>query len=147
METIPFVLMIVTAASLVVGGFSASSELKELEKGKVKTQFLQVDARYKSQGELASLIFNDIKKINRRYGQFKIGKTGNPDRRQAEYTRYHTMFLLCSSKDAEMINLFEDQFIQAFISHPKNQNRNAGSGGKSTRSSGRFYLYIVVKHK
>jgi len=138
--------LIVLVACSLVGLFSASSELKNLEKGKVKTRFLQVDARFKSEEELACLIYNDFRRITRRYGQFKIGKTGDPDRRQAEYTRYDTMFLMCSSKNPELINLFEDQFIQAFIKHPNNRNKNAGSGGKSTRSQGRYYLYVVVKH-
>ncbi len=76
---------------------------------------------------------------------FKIGKTGNPNKRYDNHcVNYHSMFLLCESRYPDVIEHLEEYFIDKYFEHPKNENKKGGSAGITKSVDGKHYLYIAV---
>ncbi|MBR2194913.1 MAG: hypothetical protein IJ911_04790 [Salinivirgaceae bacterium] len=76
---------------------------------------------------------------------FKIGKTGNPDNRAADYAGYSQMWLLCKSRSRGVIEALEAYYNGKYIDAEGNDNRNAGSAGIMSNRHRVYYLYIVIR--
>lgn len=77
---------------------------------------------------------------------FKIGKTGNPNRRIKEHSiNYDKIFLLCKSKYPEYIVELESYYNYKYFDHYKNENKIKGSSGANSSVDGFYYLYVAVK--
>lgn len=76
---------------------------------------------------------------------FKIGKTGDPQSRAANYGDFDKMYLLVQSKNSLLIDRLEGYYTQKYYGHKKNMNINRGSAAVMASSHRTYYLYIVVK--
>lgn len=94
---------------------------------------------------LKRLITRSINKIVKQCKSFKIGKTGCPDNRFANYKDYDRMILLCQSSDCGIIEVLESYYNQKYFAHPKNDNQRIGSAGIMSNSDSLYFLYIVVR--
>ncbi len=75
---------------------------------------------------------------------FKIGKSGVPKRRFANYSGYSRMVLLCQSRCASVIEHLEAYYNTKYRNHAKCDNINGGSAADMS-GSGLFFLYVVLR--
>lgn len=85
-----------------------------------------------------------INRIEKKYENFKIGKTGDPDTRDNSHKAYKYMFILCSSDKAHHIENLESYFTTKYKSNIKCDNKKGGSAGTIKSVDGMYYLYMVV---
>jgi len=79
------------------------------------------------------------------FNAFKIGKTGNPNRRTKEHSvNFDKVFLLCKSKYPEHIVELETYYNDKYFDHTKNENKIKGSSGANSSIDGFYYLYVAV---
>lgn len=89
-------------------------------------------------------ITNAINTIIENFDSFKIGKTGDPNHRSSKHFEYSSMFLICKSKNPDIIEFLEAFYINKYYTHPKNENFNRGSAGVMCNSHHAYYLYVIV---
>lgn len=96
-----------------------------------------------SKGKITRVI---NKAIIPEFSAFKIGKTGNPNRRAKEHSvNFDKVFLLCKSKYPEHIVELESYYNEKYFDHPNNENKVKGSSGANSSVDGFYYLYVAVK--
>lgn len=76
--------------------------------------------------------------------RFKIGKTGVPERRFANYGGYDRMVLLCKSRCASVVETLEAYYNCKYRNHPKCDNIRGGSAADMS-VGGKFFLYVVLR--
>jgi hypothetical protein len=138
---------ILAAAALLVKGFSNDPDLDQIDRNDISDYYMRDEPEYASLGSLKTAITRAMNVIVRDHGEFKIGKTGAPNKRIVSHRKFELMYLLCKSKDGNLIEKLEDHYIQMFIDDPMNRNQRNGSAGKATKANGFYYLYVAVNEK
>ncbi len=115
-----------------------------IPKSEVHNKFMIRPKIYNRHQSNKKQISKSINKIIRSSKNFKIGKTGNPYSRGGNYHEFKKMYLLCGSRNERYIERLEEEYLEEYIDHQKNENINTGSGGNMRSKSGSFYLYVVV---
>ena len=144
---IPLIVAGIAGLALFITGLVeafSDEELKGISRKDISMKYLKKPVNYLGRSDLKTSISKSLKVIIQENREFKIGKTGKPDARQAAHTKFEFMYLLCESKNPKLIETLEDYFISMHIKNPMNRNQRTGSAGKSKSVDGKYYLYVVV---
>lgn len=145
----PLILIVIGIALL--AGFKSylkkNPELEKIQDDNIYESYLQEYQKDIHIPILKGQITKSINIIIKHYGNFKVGKTGDPISRNKAHKHYDEMFLLCASKHDKVIEELESYYNEKYIQHTKNDNKKVGSAGKCQAVNGKYYLYIVVNKK
>lgn len=131
--------------------FEDDPELKNIVSKKAVNKDYLIDQDYKKLSTSAlkrqiSAVINQY--IKEDINGFKIGKTGNPKKRNksSDYKEYEQMYLLCMTKDQVLIEELESYYTDKYFDNPKNDNKKRGSANKSVAIvDGKHFLYMVIR--
>ena len=112
--------------------------------GGISTDFLVVAKKTDNLAALKGKITKVVNSLVDGCKHFKIGKSGSPKGRFANYSEYSRMVLLCQSRCASVIETLEAYYNSKYRVHPKCDNINGGSASDMT-GSGSFFLYVVLR--
>jgi hypothetical protein len=143
-----FYLAIAFGLAVVIKNLFYDPELKNVEPENIYKDFLfqhYKKTQLKNTKQKITKVLNSV--IIPEFKYFKIGKTGNPNRRAKEHkVNFDKVFLLCKSKYPEHIVELEKYYIEKYYDHSNNKNKIKGSTGANVRQADDFYyLYVAVK--
>ncbi len=110
----------------------------------ISTDFLVVAKKNDNLAVLKGKITRVVNSLEDGCKRFKIGKSGVPKSRFANYGNYSRMVLLCQSRCESIIETLEAYYNCKYRLHPKCDNINAGSASDMA-DGGSYFLYVVFK--
>ena len=86
-----------------------------------------------------------IKRLMRKHGKTKTGRTIEPSKRAANYAGYKKMYVVAFSTVKRDIERLETRFNNKYKDVAQSDNINGKSGGPHPTCKDGYYLYIVVR--
>ncbi|PKN16505.1 MAG: hypothetical protein CVU66_00715 [Deltaproteobacteria bacterium HGW-Deltaproteobacteria-23] len=142
---LPLVAVAVALGLLFENSNKKSSELSLISRKDIYKSYCKKILKSSKPAVTRTHITRSINTIMAEYPHFKIGKTGNPNARQANHHVYSKMFLITESKYPDIISQYEREYNDRYAGTPGCDNIRGGSAGPISEISGKYYLYVVVR--